>query len=143
MNFDVRAGWLAIGLFVSLAAVAAGPVISPTDLAARLQRHAPLLVDVRTPAEFVEGHIGGAINVAHDEIAGRWPALDIPQDEEVVVYCGTGRRAGLAQQALETLGYLRTRILEGGFEAWKKAGLPVVKDSGDAKPDQASHPPAH
>lgn len=136
MRIAARSGWLAVGLLVSLVAVAAGPVIRPQDLAARLQdaQSAPLVVDVRTPAEFHEGHIAGAANIAHDEIASRWPALNVPRDDEVIVYCGTGRRAGLAQQALETLGYMRTRILEGGFEAWKKAGLPVVKDSGDATP---------
>lgn len=129
----MRCAAMALQLLISLAAVAAGPAISPEDLAARLQaQNPPLLVDVRTPAEFREGHIAGAINVAHDEIGARWPALDIPRDEELMVYCGTGRRAGLAQQALEALGYTRTRILEGGFEAWKKAGLPVEKDAAEA-----------
>jgi rhodanese-related sulfurtransferase len=132
MCIAARATWLAVGLLISLAAVAAGPAISPEDLAGRLQHDAPLVVDVRTPAEFRDGHIAGAINIAHDEIAGHWPALNVSQDDEVIVYCGTGRRAGLAQQALETLGYMRTRILEGGFDAWKKAGLPVVKESGNA-----------
>lgn len=128
-----RFGWLAIGLLIALAAAAAGPVISPGDLAGRLQApNPPLVVDVRTPAEFLEGHIAGAINIAHDEIAARWPALNIARNEEFIVYCGTGRRAGLAQQALEALGYMRTRILDGGVEAWKKAGLPVVTDSGSA-----------
>ncbi len=130
MCIGVRTAWLAVGLLISLAAAAAGPVISPEDLAGRLQHNAPLVLDVRTPAEFRDGHIAGAINIAHDEIAGQWPALNIQRDDEVIVYCGTGRRAGLAQQALETLGYSRTRLLEGGFEAWKKAGLPVVKESG-------------
>ena len=129
-----RFGWLAICLLISLAAVAAGPVISPEDLAARMRApNPPLLVDVRTQAEFREGHIAGAINVAHDEIAARWPALNVPRDEEFIVYCGTGRRAGLAQQALEALGYMRTRILDGGFEAWKKAGLPV-ENTAEAAP---------
>ncbi|HSC12812.1 MAG TPA: rhodanese-like domain-containing protein [Rhodanobacteraceae bacterium] len=134
MRFAARAAWLAAGLLVWQAAIAAGPQISPEDLAALLQRKAPLVVDVRTPAEFSDGHIAGAINIPHDEIASRWPALNAPADDEVIVYCGTGRRAGLAQQALETLGYMRTRILEGGFEAWKKAGLPVAKESGNAIP---------
>jgi rhodanese-related sulfurtransferase len=137
MSRGTRPGWLALGLCVALAAVAAGAVISPADLAARLQTlNAPLLVDVRTPAEFRDGHIAGAINVAHDEIGNRWPALNLPRDDEVIVYCGTGRRAGIAQQAFEALGYAHTRILQGGLEAWKKAGLPVVKDSGDAAPGQ-------
>jgi phage shock protein E len=129
---SARAAWPAVCLLISLAAAAAGPVISPEDLAGRLQHDAPLVLDVRTPAEFREGHIAGAINIAHDEIAGPWAALNVPQDHEVIVYCGTGRRAGLAQQTLETLGYQSTRLLEGGFEAWKKAGLPVVKETGNA-----------
>jgi rhodanese-related sulfurtransferase len=136
MCIGARAAWLAVGLLISLAAVAAGPVISSEDLAGRLQHDAPLVLDVRTSAEFRDGHIAGAINIPHDEIASRWPALNAPADDEVIVYCGTGRRAGLAQQALEALGYMRTRILEGGFEAWKKAGLPVVKESSNATSGQ-------
>ena len=136
MCIGARAAWLVVGLLISLAAVAAGAVISPADLAARLQRDAPLVVDVRTSAEFRDGHIAGAINIPHDEIANRWPALNAPVDDEVIVYCGTGRRAGLAQQALETLGYMRTRTLEGGFEAWKKAGVPVVREFGNATSGQ-------
>jgi len=136
MCIGARSAWLAVGLLISLAATGAGPVISPEDLAGRLQYDAPLVVDVRTPAEFRDGHIAGAINIAHDEIANRWPSLNVPSDDEVIVYCGTGRRAGLAQQALEALGYTRTRILEGGFEAWKKAGFPVVKESGNAASGQ-------
>ncbi|HEX3123928.1 MAG TPA: rhodanese-like domain-containing protein [Rhodanobacteraceae bacterium] len=127
-----RVASLAVGLLISLAAPGAGPAISPEDLAGLLQHDVPLVVDVRTPAEFRDGHMAGAINIPHDEIAGRWPALNVAAEDEVIIYCGTGRRAGLAQQALETLGYMHTRVLDGGFEAWKKAGLPVVKESVNA-----------
>lgn len=104
--------------------------ISPADLAARIGApNAPVIVDVRTPGEFQAGHLAGAINIAHDEVENRWQATGSERDDEVILYCGTGRRARLAQQTLETMGYYHTRVLEGGVEAWKKAGLPLVTES--------------
>ena len=125
--------WLAaVVLAIPAAALAApgGAAISPADLSALLQRtNAPVLVDVRTPAEFHAGHIAGALNVAHDAIDENWrKTVRADPDDDVILYCGTGRRAGMAQQTLESMGWYHTRVLSGGIEAWTKAGLPVVKD---------------
>lgn len=125
--------WLAaVVLAIPAAALAApgGAAISPADLTALLQRtNAPVLVDVRTPAEFHAGHIAGAFNVAHDAIDERWRAtVHAEPDDDVILYCGSGRRAVLAQQTLESMGWYHTRVLAGGIEAWTKAGLPLVKD---------------
>jgi phage shock protein E len=136
MPVGARICWLTVGLLISFALLAAGPAISPADLAARLQTaNPPLVVDVRTPAEFRNGHLAGAINIAHDEIGSRWSALNVGRDDEVILYCGTGRRACNAQQTLEGLGYMHTRTLEGGFEAWAKAGLPILRESGSTEPN--------
>jgi rhodanese-related sulfurtransferase len=130
MAVSVRLCWLAVGLLIWSAVFAAEPGISPPDLAARMQMaNPPLVVDVRSVAEYRSGHLAGAINIAHDEIRRRWPALNVGRDDEVILYCGTGRRACMAQQTLEAQGYTHTRVLEGGFEAWAKAGLPVIKES--------------
>jgi rhodanese-related sulfurtransferase len=50
---------------------------------------------------------------------------EIPKDKEVVLYCRSGRRAGLAASELEKAGYKDLQLMQGDMPAWEKAGLPV------------------
>jgi rhodanese-related sulfurtransferase len=69
-----------------------------------LARHGARLVDVRTPGEYAAGHAEGAVNIPHDEIAKRAAELGGPETP-VVLYCRSGRRSGIAAQALRDLGF--------------------------------------
>lgn len=62
------------------------------------------VVDVRTPQEFAAGHVPGAVNVPFDEVTRRTAELGDP-DAPLVLYCRTGRRSGIAAEALRRLGY--------------------------------------
>lgn len=99
------------------------PRITVEELAAGLGgAAAPLVVDVRLPAEYRAVHLEPSLSLPLDEIPGRRDEL--PRDREVVLVCRTGSRARLA--AADLAG-LRTRVLEGGMAAWQAAGLPVVE----------------
>lgn len=76
-----------------------------------------LLVDVRTPEEFAAGHVEGAINVPHLDVESRLAEFGEDKDREIVLYCRSGNRSGLAQASLEKLGYSRV-FNAGGYEAW-------------------------
>ncbi len=66
----------------------------------------PLVIDVRTPEEFSSGHIDGAINIPYDQIDAKLPALNkTKKDENILVYCRSGRRSEAAKQTLLKLGY--------------------------------------
>lgn len=81
-----------------------------------------LLVDVRPLDEYSESHIEGAINIPIQELVG---SLDLlPQDANIVIYCGSGHRSALAVGALNMLGYANARSLLGGTRAWSNAELP-------------------
>ena len=99
--------------------------ISQEALLERQARHdASLFVlDVRTPSEFAAGHVPDAVNIPYDQIASR--LQDVPKDKDVVLYCKSGRRAGLAAEVLEAHGYTRLEHLQGDMEAWTKDGRPV------------------
>jgi rhodanese-related sulfurtransferase len=73
-----------------------------------------LLVDVRTPAEFAEGTVAGAINIPVDEIESSLDA--IPRDREVVVFCRSGNRSSRAKSILNEHGY--DKITNGG--SWQQ-----------------------
>jgi phage shock protein E len=67
------------------------------------------IIDVREPSEFDESHVEGAVNIPLGEMMKRLD--EIPKDEEVVVYCNSGGRAGVAVQGLGSMGY--TNIVNG------------------------------
>jgi phage shock protein E len=62
------------------------------------------VVDVRTPQEFAAGHVPGAINIPYDELPRRAAEIG-PPSTKVVLYCRTGRRSGIAADALHKAGY--------------------------------------
>jgi rhodanese-related sulfurtransferase len=84
-----------------------------------------LVLDVRTAKEFAEGHVPGAVNVPHDELASRLPGLEASRGSDVVVYCRSGRRAEIALDLLAKAGFERLSHLEGDFLAWSAADRPV------------------
>ena len=85
------------------------------------------LLDVRTPQEFAEGHIPGAINI--DWLADGFieaVQASIAPEQEILIYCRRGRRSAKAADTLNALGYKRIFNLKEGFNAWKNANLPVT-----------------
>ena len=86
---------------------------------------APLLLDVRSAEEFAAGHIPGALNVPHDQAAARLEELQPYRQRGIVLYCKSGRRAGLAAEVLARAGFSRLRHLAGDMPGWIAAGLPV------------------
>jgi phage shock protein E len=102
------------------------PSISPAELKARQAGDdAPVVIDVRTAAEFESGHIPGAVNIPHDEIAARISEVDAPNG--VALYCMMGPRARKGEAALLESGYGSVVHIEGGLSAWKAEGLPVER----------------
>jgi rhodanese-related sulfurtransferase len=81
-----------------------------------------LLIDVRTPEEFANGHIGGATNIAVDTLAQH--LSEIPKDQPVVVYCQSGKRSARAAQILTEAGYSQVYDL-GSIVQWQQAGYPL------------------
>ena len=76
-----------------------------------------IILDVRRPDEFAQGHIPGAINYANENIGST--AIDVLPDKEqtIYVYCRTGRRSKEASQKLSAIGY--TNIIDcGGIVDW-------------------------
>lgn len=100
------------------------PVISQNDLITWQQAEKPLqLLDVRTPGEFAQGHIKGAINIPYDQLNKHLASLD--KETEIVVYCRSGRRAAIAEEVLINNGLLKVSHLEGDMLGWEAKGLAI------------------
>ena len=85
-----------------------------------------VLLDVRSAKEYNQGHIAGAINVSYDNVESQLAQLTKYQQSKVVVYCRSGRRAGIAEQVLAENGFSHLRHLTGDMNGWQAANLPVV-----------------
>ena len=109
------------------------PQISTGDLAAKLGTEKPLLLDVRTQAEFDVSHIAGARRVE----PGATPDLGVARDTPIVTYCSVGYRSSAVAQRLREAGYTRVQNLEGSIFQWANEGRPLVRDG---KPATLVHP---
>jgi rhodanese-related sulfurtransferase len=102
------------------------PVISPQALNLLIESNqAPVILDVRSEEEFRAGHIPGAVNLPVTQMPGRIEDLAAYKDEEVIVHCEVGPRAGMASWMLKRSGFVDLVELKGHMRAWRKAGLPT------------------
>lgn len=85
-----------------IAGIPPGEVDGPT--ARKLVAAGVKVIDVRTPAEFEAGHVPGAINIPHDQMAARHAEIG-PPSTPVLLYCKTGPRTKPATEALRAAGF--------------------------------------
>lgn len=100
--------------------------VSAPEFEKELRTDSVQLVDVRTPQEYAEGHIHGAINinVQSDDFQSK-AEKELSKDSTILVYCRSGRRSLDAAEILTKLGY-KVVNLKGGIIEWKDSGLPVT-----------------
>ncbi len=96
------------------------------------QKGGALIVDVREPAEYADGHIPGAVNVPRGLLEFTiWEHVGFPDktdlNKKIYLYCKTGGRCTLAAKSLGELGFTDVTAVTMLFEDWQKAGYPVVK----------------
>jgi glyoxylase-like metal-dependent hydrolase (beta-lactamase superfamily II)/rhodanese-related sulfurtransferase len=127
IGFDRVAGYLAGGLL----SLEARPDLTRTTprLGARLASDrlkapgGPLLLDVRTAAEWAEKQIAGGLHVPLSQLSER--LADIPRDRPIIVHCAGGYRSSIASSLLTRAGWSDVSEIAGGLAAWEAAGLPV------------------
>lgn len=119
---------LTCSFFITAALASETPQISQQEFLASLEQpnHNIVLLDVRSEEEYNKGHIAGAINISHDTVEDNLAALSQYKNSKVVVYCRSGRRAGLAEAVLTSNGFTNVIHLTGDMNAWLDAKLPVV-----------------
>jgi phage shock protein E len=85
-----------------------------------------LWVDVRTPAEFAQGHVRGALHIPVAEIEARRHELAAHGDRPIALYCRTGRRSSIALNTLRAHGFTNLHNL-GAFSDLARAGVPTSR----------------
>ena len=86
-----------------------------------------VILDVRTPDEYDEGHIEGAINIDYYHPGFQSEIKKLDRSKTYLLYCRTGNRSGSAFRLFEELRFQDVYHMEGGTSRWKREGLPLVK----------------
>jgi rhodanese-related sulfurtransferase len=86
-----------------------------------------VLLDVRETREFEGGRLPNAVHIPLSQLESRGSELARNTARPIVAYCMNGNRSRMAAKALARLGFKDVYNLQGGYRAWKDAGLPVEK----------------
>lgn len=97
--------------------------VSVTEAKTKIDNDNVQVIDVRTPGEFAGGHVPGAINIPHMSVVAR--KGELAEDKQLVFICQMGQRSALACEFAAAVGFKDLINVEGGTEAWIKAGYPV------------------
>ncbi|MCA0329290.1 MAG: rhodanese-like domain-containing protein [Actinobacteria bacterium] len=100
--------------------------VSPQDWLAKSQQQGVVIVDVRTPGEYAQGHVDGAINIDVEGGAFDQQIAKLDKNATYVVYCHSGRRSGLATDAMAKAGFTNVVNLQGGIADLQSAGASIV-----------------
>ena len=118
---------LVVAVFLLLRYLLAGPSITPAEAAARVASGKAVLIDVREPGEWSGGVAEPALLCSLSDLRGaraQWKSvLEANRGKELILYCASGARSGLAAGVLRKEGFNAVNC--GGFGGWRGAGLPV------------------
>lgn len=102
--------------------------VSPAEAVMLINRENALVLDVRDDAEFSSGHISSAKHIPLAQLSDRLGEIRKYQQKTVLVNCQGGVRSANACGQLKKAGFTKLYNLAGGFNAWKKANLPVTTE---------------
>ncbi|MEO1167883.1 MAG: rhodanese-like domain-containing protein [Pseudomonadota bacterium] len=86
-----------------------------------------VVLDVRTPEEFAEGHIEGALNVDFRDENFPEELAKLDRDQRYIVHCRSGRRSSASMEVFEELGFADIQHMYEGSNGWLEAEFPMVR----------------
>ena len=104
-----------------------GAKVSQLQATQYINQGKTLVLDVRSADEFATGHLPNAKNIPLPEINNRLKEIEKSKNAVVITVCATGVRSSNAVSVLNKAGFAQVFSLEGGTEAWKTQGMPIVK----------------
>jgi len=116
---------LVVLLMASLGLGQGFKIVTVDDLNRALSNPKTFVIDVRTPEEYAQGHVPGAVNWPLQQIESWWSK--VPKDRVVYVKCNTQNRSRVAVQYLMGKGYNNLNLVHGGIQAWMSRGYPVTR----------------
>jgi len=102
--------------------------LSVSDFSSKVSEEGVITLDVRTPGEFNEGHIEGALLIDFQGGNFENEIASLDKDKTYAVYCRSGNRSGQAVKVMSDAGFTNIYNLNGGVIDWAGAGLPLVNN---------------
>ncbi|MHB9027535.1 MAG: rhodanese-like domain-containing protein [Candidatus Latescibacterota bacterium] len=87
-----------------------------------------IILDVRSPREYEEGHIEGALNIPVESASFHSETGRLDKGKTYIVYCRSGNRSTTARELMLEMGFTRVVNMTGGMLGWPRAGFKVVKE---------------
>ncbi len=114
---------------VCLAGDAAPALVGPQEFQTRLKAAGDqaVLLDVRTPAEYVAGHLTGALLLNVMDASFERRLEELPKGRVYFVYCRSGHRSRRAVKAMQAAGFRHVVELKGGILAWVSQHMPLCR----------------
>ena len=106
---------------------AQGNAVDPLAATAMINHEDAVVVDVRSMAEFKDGHIVNAVNIPLNSLGNSIKQLEKYRNRPIVAVCRSGSRSGAACGLLRKNGFENVKNLRGGMLAWESASLPVKR----------------
>jgi len=102
-------------------------LVSAREAAALIRNVGPLILDVRTPGEYGQGHIEGAVLIPVQELGRRIRELSSHRNDDILIYCATGNRSTVAAKILIDGGFRRVLNMRHGILQWAREKFPIVR----------------
>jgi rhodanese-related sulfurtransferase len=119
------------GVAGSAGAISDNRILEPKDAYALIEKNKDnpsfVVLDVRTPDEFSEGHIAGAIDIDYNSGGFRTELAGLDKKKTYIVYCRTGRRSTDAVRIMKEMGFTDLLRISGDVIRWKSEKLPLVR----------------
>ena len=101
--------------------------VDPAAAQTLIDQKKALVLDVRTPKEYAAGHIDGAKNIDFNAADFEKNLAQLDKSRTYLVHCASGGRSTKSLEVFKKLAFTAVVHLDGGFQAWEKAGKPVKK----------------
>lgn len=101
--------------------------VSAAEAVQLINRRNAAVIDLRTSVEFAQGHVPAAKNFVLADLQAKVGQIAKNKGNPVLLICQTGQQSQKASRTFSEAGYAEVHVLEGGLDAWQKAGMPVVK----------------
>ena len=135
MNIKLKLGVVLWVLFISLSCNTKPPlneqeksaihVVKPTEFKEKSKNQ--VIIDIRTPQEFSQGHIEGAINMNYFDHSFMEQIGKYDKSKPIFLYCRSGNRTSSAAAKIAKLGFEEVYDLQGGIMSWSKENLQIIK----------------
>ena len=117
---------LAVVVLTGCSTATSATNMEATEFSQKVSESEVITLDVRTPGEFMAGHIAGAINIDVEGMQFETDITQLDKSKTYAVYCQSGRRSSIAVKTMQSAGFNKLFNLTNGIQDWQAQNLPIV-----------------